>query len=342
MRLSPAAVPRPRMTSRNAFTESFTIRTSSRRALLASLGLACGAAAIVPRAAVAEFDAAAIARAEHDSLRASICPAPGTAGPSTAEMFDTERQRMAPAKVFDNLYLLGMKTVTAWALETSEGIILFDAMFHYNVEETVVESMRRLGLDPADIEYVVVTHAHNDHFGGAKHLQDAYGARIVMGAPDWQHMRTWPQLGTPAPLPRDDIAAEDGDTITLGDTTVTLVSTPGHTPGTLSPIFPVRDGDRTHWVGYWGASAVSFLPPEGIVEYMGGADRFERFDSRVDVPLTNHPPIDGTLLKLEALEARAPGEPHPFVEGNAGFRDWMRAIHDCAGDVLERKLREAP
>src|SRR5690606_32360572 len=185
MRLSPAAVPRPRMTSRNAFTGSFTIRTSSRRALLASLGLACGAAAIMPRAAVAEFDAAAIARAEHESLRASICPAPGTAGSSTEGMFDTERQRMAPAKVFDNLYLLGMKTVTAWALETSEGIILFDAMFHYNVEETVVESMRRLGLDPADIEYVVVTHAHNDHFGAAKHLQDTYGARIVIGAPDW-------------------------------------------------------------------------------------------------------------------------------------------------------------
>jgi metallo-beta-lactamase class B len=297
--------------------------------------------ALLPSGAIwAEpWDAAEIARQEHASLRQSICPAPGLpAGPSTQEMFDTERQRMAPAKVFDNLYLLGMKTVTAWALTTSDGIILFDAMFHYNVEETVVGSMVRLGLDPADIEYVVITHAHNDHFGGAKYLQDTYGARIVMTVEDWEHMRSWPQLGSLAPFPRDDIAVRDGYTITLGDTTVNLYVTPGHTPGTLSPVFPVRDGDDVHYVGYWGASAVSFLPPGGIVEYMGSADRFERIDARIDVPLTNHPFVDGTLLKLEALAARGPRDPHPFVEGNQGFKAWMRAIHDCAGDVLERKL----
>jgi metallo-beta-lactamase class B len=275
---------------------------------------------------------------EHAALRQSICPQPGAPATSTAEMFDTVRQRMAPAKVFDNLYLLGMRTVTAWALATSDGIILFDAMFHYNVKETVVDSMVQLGLDPADIKYVIITHAHNDHFGGARYLQDTYGARIVMTVEDWEHMRSWPQLGSLAPFPRDDIAVRDGYTITLGDTTVRIVATPGHTPGTLSPIFPVRDGDTTHYVGYWGASAVSFLPPEGIVEYMGSLDRFARIDGRVDVPLTNHPFIDGSLLKLEALAARRRGEPHPFVEGNDGFRAWLTAIHDCAGDVLEQKL----
>jgi metallo-beta-lactamase class B len=296
---------------------------------------ACGFAA---SAAAQRIDAAAIARAEHAAIRANICPAPGTPATSTAEMFDTARQRMAPAKVFDNLYLLGMKTATAWALTTSDGIILFDAMFHHNVEETVVDSMRRLGLDPAAIKYVIITHAHNDHFGGAAYLQENFGARIVMTVEDWEHMRSWPQLGSLAPFPRDDIAVRDGYTITLGDTTVRIVATPGHTPGTLSPIFPVRDGDQTHFVGYWGASAVSFLPAEGVLEYMASADKFMRVDPRVDVPLTNHPFIDATLEKLAALSSRQRGDPHPFVEGNAGFRTWMQVIHDCAGDVLERKL----
>lgn len=287
------------------------------------------------------FDAAAIAREEVASLRGNICPAPGTPAMGIAELSDSERQRMAPAKVFDNLYVLGIKTVTAWALTTSEGIILFDAMFHHNVEETVVGSLRQLGLDPADIEYVIVSHAHNDHFGGAKYLQDAFGARIVMAVEDWEHMRSWPQLGSLAPFPRDDIAVRDGYTITLGDTTVTIVATPGHTPGTISPIFPVRDGGDVHYVGYWGASAVSFLPPDGILEYMASADRFLRIDARVDVPLTNHPFIDGTLPKLAALGQRRRGDPHPFVEGNSGFRSWMTAIHDCAGEVLEQKLGAA-
>jgi metallo-beta-lactamase class B len=296
------------------------------------------AASLAATSALAQrFDSAAIVRDEHAAIRANLCPAPGTP-PNPPNMFDTAAQRMAPVKVFDNLYLLGMKTVTAWALTTSDGIILFDAMFHYNVEETVVRSMRQLGLDPADIKYVIVTHAHGDHFGGAKHLQDTFGARIVMGVPDWEHMRSWPQRGDPAPFPRDDIAAGDGYTITLGDTTVRLVATPGHTPGTISPIFPVKDGSAVHYVGYWGASAVSFLPAEGIVQYMGSVDRFARIDSRIDVPLTNHPFIDATLAKVAALAARRPGEPHPFVEGNAGFRAWLTTIHDCAGEVLESKL----
>lgn len=300
--------------------------------------LVLAATATSPAALAQRFDAAAIVRDEHAAIRANLCPAPGAPTTSTAQMFDTARQRMAPAKVFDNLYVLGMRTVTAWALTTSEGIILFDAMFHYNVEETVVGSLRQLGLDPAEIEYVIVTHAHNDHFGGARYLQDTFGARIVMGERDWEHMRSWPQLGSLAPFPRDDIAVRDGYTITLGDTTVRIVATPGHTPGTISPIFPVRDGNDVHYVGYWGASAVSFLPPAGVVEYMGSVDRFARIDARVDVPLTNHPFIDATLAKLAALSTRSPGDPHPFVEGQAGFRAWMDVIHDCAGEVLERKL----
>lgn len=311
------------------------------RAARCGTALAAVLAFVAASAQQPGFDAAAIAREQVASLRGNICPAPGTPAMGIAELSDTARQRMAPAKVFDNLYVLGIKTVTAWALTTSDGIILFDAMFHHNVEETVVGSLRQLGLDPADIKYVIVSHAHNDHFGGAKYLQDTFGARIVMAVEDWEHMRSWPQLGSLAPFPQGDIAVRDGYTITLGDTTVRIVATPGHTPGTISPIFPVRDGGEVHYVGYWGASAVSFLPPEGIVEYMASADRFARIDARVDVPLTNHPFIDGTLLKLEALNQRRRGDPHPFVEGHSGFRSWMAAIHDCAGEVLEQKLQAA-
>lgn len=259
---------------------------------------------------------------------------------SIEDLFDSELQHMEPARIFDNLYMLGMKTVTAWALVTDDGIILFDAMLHYNVEETVVDQLRTLGLDPADIKYVVISHAHNDHFGGAHYLQEHFGARIVMSVQDWEYLKTWPQLGSPAPLPRDDVAVNDGDTITLGDTTVRFLLTPGHTPGALSPVFPVRDGDDIHYVGYWGGAAVGFLPAEKIVEYMASAERYASIDDRLDVPLSNHPSIDSALAKRAALDRRGPGDSHPFVEGNEGFRAWMAAIHHCAGEVLRRKRRE--
>src|SRR3954462_6629917 len=73
-----------------------------------------------------------------------------------------------PAKVFDNLYFVGGKVHSAWALVTREGIILFATIYTYNSEELIVGGMRKLGLDPKDIKYLVVSHAHQDHIGGAE------------------------------------------------------------------------------------------------------------------------------------------------------------------------------
>jgi metallo-beta-lactamase class B len=279
----------------------------------------------------------AMLEAEYAQIRASICPPPGAPPFNFEEAFDTARQRMEPVRLFDDLYFVGMKTVSAWALTTSEGIILLDAMFHYNVGETVVAGLEKLGLDPAAIRYVLISHGHNDHFGGARFLQEVYGARIVMSAADWQHIETWPQLGSTAPLPERDVVARDGDEITLGGTSVKIALTPGHTPGTLSFIFPVRDGERGHRVGYWGGGSVSFLPAAEIETYIRSARRFRDLDPAVDVEMSNHSFYDGMLMKFDALSTRRPGEPHPAVTGNAAFRRWMDVIAECAGEVLERK-----
>ena len=91
-----------------------------------------------------------------------------------------------PAKVFDDLYFVGGKIHSSWALTTSQGIILFDTIYPYNSEELIVGGMKRLGLNPGDIKYVLISHAHADHIGGAEMLQKRYGARIVMGGADWQ------------------------------------------------------------------------------------------------------------------------------------------------------------
>ena len=82
-------------------------------------------------------------------------------------------------KVFDNLYFVGQSEYSAWAVTTTEGIILIDTLFDYSVEDAVVGGLKTLGLDPATIRYAVVTHPHPDHHGGAKHLQDR-GARVIM------------------------------------------------------------------------------------------------------------------------------------------------------------------
>ena len=108
-------------------------------------------------------------------------PAPAPGPPARATW------HAEPAKVFDNLYFVGQTEYSAWAVTTSDGIILMDAIFDYSVEDEVVDGLTALGLDPKQIKYVVISHAHGDHVGGARFLQDR-GARIVMSAADWDLM----------------------------------------------------------------------------------------------------------------------------------------------------------
>ena len=271
----------------------------------------------------------------HQGIRGAFCPQPPPPPAASAAAAAPADNSIAPQRVFDNLYFVGDRATSAWALTTTEGIILLDAGFHHNVEGTIVAGMKQLGLDPARIRYVIVSHGHNDHFGGAKFLQSTYGARIVMSEADWEHMVTWPQRGSPAPFPDRDVVVKDGDEVRLGEAAVRIIITPGHTPGTISPQFDVKDGATTHRVGYWGGDGAGHLDPEGIRTYMAAAERFLSLDDKVDVELSNHVVADGTLLKLPLLKARKPGEPHPFVSGNAAFRAWAGVLRSCAGAFLK-------
>ena len=150
-----------------------------------------------------------------------------------------------PFKVFDNLYWLGTRQHSSWALQTSAGIIIIDTNFAWATEPEIIEGLTKLGLNPRDIKYVIISHAHGDHDQGAAELQKRFGAKVVMGAPTGN-----PHLQRPATaaggVPKRDIAVgPEGMKLTLGDTTVEIVATPGHTPGTLSYVFPVKDQGRT-------------------------------------------------------------------------------------------------
>ena len=244
-----------------------------------------------------------------------------------------------PAQVFDNLYFVGTQNHGAWAVTTSDGIIVIDALYDYAVEPAVADGLRKLGLDPAEIAYVVVSHGHGDHHGGAKHLQDRYRARIVMGGPDWDLV----ERSTRDPVPARDMVATDEMRLRLGETTVTLYLTPGHTAGTVSTMIEVRDGGRSHLTAAWGGTSLSRNAPREAVEaYIESAVRFQRLiETRgADVLIANHPSFDRTPEKLEQLERRQPGDPHPYVIGNEAVRRYVKAAEECArAELAAREQR---
>ena len=243
-----------------------------------------------------------------------------------------------PAKVFDNLYYVGDNHHSMWAVTTSEGIILHDTAFEYMVEAQIIDGLRAFGLDPADIRYVIIGHGHSDHYRGARTLQDRYGARVIMGERDWELIEN---SNAPEEVkPRRDLVASDGMELTLGDTTLTLYVTPGHTPGTISTLFPLRDGESRHLGALWGGTAFGFGhyadPLEAVSIYRAQADRFRDIvlRARADVHLSSHTNYDQTLEKLKALRFRGPGDPHPFVSSDAVER-YQTVLIECAAATLE-------
>jgi metallo-beta-lactamase class B len=237
----------------------------------------------------------------------------------------------APVKVFDNLYFFGQSEYSVWALTTSEGIIVLDTIFDYSVEDEVAGGMKQLGLDPARIKYAIVSHAHPDHDGGAKFLQDHYGTRVIMSPADWDVLdkRTF---GT---KPKRDIEATDGQKLTLGDTTLTLYITPGHTPGTISTLFPVKDNGTPHLVALWGG--VGLNPDRERVEtYIQSVQRFSGIvkQAGADIILANHTDWDRSKINLPALAKRAPGAPNPYIVGNAKVLNFLKVAEECAAARL--------
>jgi glyoxylase-like metal-dependent hydrolase (beta-lactamase superfamily II) len=109
--------------------------------------------------------------------------------------------------------------------------------------------LRKVGLDSSDIRYVVISHAHGDHYGGADYLKQKFNPRLVMSEIDWDALEETqrdPLFGTKRnPLfgepPKRDRSVADGDTITLGETTLKLYVIPGHTLGTLATVFTVHE-----------------------------------------------------------------------------------------------------
>jgi glyoxylase-like metal-dependent hydrolase (beta-lactamase superfamily II) len=149
---------------------------------------------------------------------------------------------------------VGQSEFSAWAVTTSAGIILIDTIFDYSVEDEVAGGLKKLGLDPETIKYAIVSHGHSDHSGGAKFLQDRFGTRIILSAADWDLLDR--STGT---RPKRDMVATDGQTLTLGDTTLTMYLTPGHTLGTISTLIPVRDNGTPHLLAEWGGTMFNWL-----------------------------------------------------------------------------------
>lgn len=273
------------------------------------------------------------------------CHEPGADGrPLTTASFD-ETADVPPTRIFDNLYYIGNSGTGSFVVTTSDGYIMVDSGYGNGPETLIVPGMEALGLDPAQVKYILITHPGPDHLGGARYFQETYGTKVVMTASNWENVLNAPAdswinshlpgresykfwVGPPAL----SVTAKDGDTLTLGDTTVTMVETP-RIPGSgaLSFILPVKDNGEPHMWATYGATGA---PPtlEGKMLYQQSIrhmlEAMERL--QVDTIISNHPFVDGSVTRMAALAGRKPGEPNPFVIGTEQAQRYVAILGKCA------------
>jgi metallo-beta-lactamase class B len=273
---------------------------------------------------------------EFRGLLGALCVAPATAPPKDVPPgpppSNRARQYVEPAKVFDDLYFVGTKDRSAWVLPTSDGLILIDTTFEYEAEQVIVGGLKKLGFDPAAVKYVIISHGHAGEIGGAKLMQDRFGSRIVMGAGDWEMIEQSVNR-FPNGRPKRDIAIAEVQKVTLGDRTVTLVPMPGHTPGTISMLFQVKDNGTPLTVAFSGGTEFNF--PNDVAHfdtYIDSAHKFAAVAAAAGatVLMTNQSEFDNAASKIRMLAARRPGEPHPLDLGADAVQRYFKVFDECA------------
>ena len=231
---------------------------------------------------------------------------------------------IAPVKIFGNLYFVGTKPASVHIIDTGKGLIMLDTGYQQSLY-VVIDNMYQMKLNPHDIKYILLTHGHIDHFGAAKSIKELTDAKIALGKEDKDYADGKLDLSYAKELGLEfneifepDILLSDGDEISLGNTTVRAVATPGHTPGAMSYFFDVSDGKDTFRAGLHGGMGINTLYREFLDKYNlpyklrddFKASMLRLNDETVDIFLGNHMQHNNTEEK--ALKVKN-GDSYAFV-----------------------------
>jgi metallo-beta-lactamase class B len=260
--------------------------------------------------------------------------------------FPRTAQGVDPFKIFDNVYYVGVQTGQSLLITTTDGLMLIDGTWA-ETADLVLNSIRKIGFDPANIKYILISHGHADHFAGVGRIkQVAVNARVGTSATDWALIES--QQGRPEsglPLTRD-LVINDGDVIKLGDTALKIYVTPGHSAGALAFDIPGRVGRKTYRI--LNPRVGIRIPPNMTEAYIKSMERLKQLG-----------PWDGYLPEHSFLSMRAaqispkdfylgppappkPAGPNASVQGAAAVNAFFDELLKVAREKLAAEQKQAP
>ena len=233
-----------------------------------------------------------------------------------------------PFHIVDNLYYVGNSSVSSHLIDTGDGLLLLDTTYP-QTGYLLIESIRKLGFDPADIRWILHSHGHIDHFGATRMLVEKYGCKTYMPKADIPFLNEQSQLNwckeleMPYTPPYDtwfqvDVAVEPGNVLTFGNTTIEVHDGKGHTPGTAIYLFHLPGGLRgiTH-----GGVGINTMASAYCKEHNLGHTWRDNYVAsmeyaktlQAEVLISNHP---GQVDLFDILKTRT-AEYNPFIDPEA-------------------------
>lgn len=240
---------------------------------------------------------------------------------------DVWKDYIKPAKIFGNLYFIGVRAVCTHLIDTGDGLIIIDPGYYESLY-LIINNIWELGFKPRDIKYIVVSHAHYDHMDSVADLVAMTGAKTFIAKADLP-LLTGEDYHYPIRPFTPDVLLEDGDIISLGNTNILCMATPGHTDGTMSFFFDVTDGENTYRAGMFGGAGTNTLvrkfmeehniPMEARRKYVDSIHKLQK--EKVELFLGNHLPNNHTEEKLQLLGTQ---EENPFIADSQ--EQWLRFL----------------
>lgn len=255
--------------------------------------------------------------------------------------------RIEPFQIFGNLYFVGTSPASTHMVDTGDGLIIFDSGYQETLY-VVLENIIRLGFDPQNIKYVISTHGHIDHCGAAKALAELYGCKLFLGERDREYVNGTLDLTYAKEYNmhfitfEPDVLLKDGSVISLGNTSIRSVATPGHTPGTMSFFFDVTDGSAVYRAGLHGGLGLNTLSAEYLDKYNLPYSCRDEFvasmkklqKEKVDIFLGNHVGNNNTIEKAQRIKD---GDKLAFVNPD----EWIPFAQSCIENLEDMIAKES-
>ena len=258
--------------------------------------------------------------------------------------FNQESRYVEPFKIYGNLYYVGDSWVCVHIVDTGDGLLMFDAG-NCGGEAMLIHSIWKLGFNPADVKWIILSHGHVDHFGAANFFKRMFGTKIYIGEPDSKMIKEQPYLSVihesgncTNELFEIDYEIKDGDLLKFGNTEIKFYLVPGHTEGCIACFFDITDNNDTKKVGYYGGFGFNTLQKDFLIDIGDTSFNMRKLylqsikkvcDEKVDIFMGNHT-SNVNLLEKRKYMLENPNE-NPFIDSFA----WKNYLNSKYNELIE-------